>query len=79
MPRASRTWIEAAIRAGERFAKADLLIAALAAERGLKRWSLDIDFQRMAELGIVELYRAIPCTSGVPPAASPSMSRATVS
>jgi predicted nucleic acid-binding protein len=50
-------WIENAARKGKRFGMADLLIAALAAERGMELWSLDLDFIRMAQLGFVRLHR----------------------
>ena len=52
-------WLETAIAAGQRFALADLLIAATAAERGASVWTLDADFERMPKLGYVELY-AVP-------------------
>ncbi|MDH4064940.1 MAG: PIN domain-containing protein [Acidobacteriota bacterium] len=50
-------WLEAATDKGRRFGVGDLLIAALAAERGALVWSLDTDFERMAELKLVQLYR----------------------
>lgn len=51
-------WLETAAAAGERFAAADLLIAAGAAEHNARIWSLDRDFNRMARLGFVELFEA---------------------
>lgn len=50
-------WIEAAADAGHRFAIVDLLIAALARELTALVWSLDADFERMASLGFVQVYR----------------------
>ena len=50
-------WIAPAVRAGQRFGIADLLIAAIAAERNAPIWSLDSDFDRMSRLDFVELHR----------------------
>ena len=43
--------------AGQRFALIDLVIGALSNELTALIWSLDRDFQRMAALGFVHLYR----------------------
>jgi predicted nucleic acid-binding protein len=51
------TWTGQAVRAGERFGLGDLLIAAIAAERGAETWSVDHDFERMERLGWTRLYR----------------------
>jgi predicted nucleic acid-binding protein len=50
-------WIDQAGRAGERFGFADLLIAALSADRGGSIWSLDSDFDRMEKLAFVTCHR----------------------
>ena len=50
-------WIESAGDVGQRFALLDLLIGALSDELTALVWSLDRDFERMAALGFVHLYR----------------------
>jgi predicted nucleic acid-binding protein len=49
-------WVETAADQGHRFGVGDLMIAALAAERGALVWSLDGDFERMERLKLVQLY-----------------------
>lgn len=49
-------WTGIAVKAGERFGFADLLIGSLAADEGATVWSLDHDFRRMARLGFIEAY-----------------------
>lgn len=51
------SWLEPAARAGARFGLADLLIAAIAAERGAALWSLDRAFERMARRGWIDAFR----------------------
>ena len=50
-------WIAPAADAGHRFGVTDLLIASLAADVDALVWSLDADFQRLADLRFVRLYR----------------------
>ncbi len=50
-------WIEPAIKKGERFGFADLLIAALASENNAMLWSLDVDFHRMASFDMVKIFK----------------------
>jgi predicted nucleic acid-binding protein len=50
------SWIERAMRAGQRFGSGDLLIGALAQGIGALVWSLDVDFVRMGRIGMIGLY-----------------------
>jgi predicted nucleic acid-binding protein len=50
-------WALDAAARGRRFGVGDLSIAAIAAERTLRLWSLDADFVAMADLGWIELHR----------------------
>jgi predicted nucleic acid-binding protein len=50
-------WIGQATDGGERFGVMDLLVASIATDQEAPLWSLDRDFQRMARLGFLELYR----------------------
>lgn len=50
------SWIEPAADAGHRFGVTDLLVAALAAERGALVWSLDSDFGRMETLKFISRF-----------------------
>jgi predicted nucleic acid-binding protein len=52
-------WVVPAADRGERFAMADLLIAALAEEIGALVWSLDSDFERLEALGYARGYHPI--------------------
>ena len=49
-------WLERTTRAGVRVGVTDLLIGALAAERGCALWSLDADFTRLARLRLLRLH-----------------------
>ncbi len=51
------TWVLFASLRGQHFGVGDLLIGAIAAERGVTIWSLDDDFERLARLGLVTLHR----------------------
>jgi predicted nucleic acid-binding protein len=50
-------WTARAGKRGERFCLGDLLIGVLATDQQALVWSLDDDFQRLAALGLVKLYR----------------------
>lgn len=54
------SWVTPAADKGQRFAVTDLLIAGLANESGALVWSLDEDFDRLEELGLVQTYVASP-------------------
>jgi predicted nucleic acid-binding protein len=54
------SWIDRAMRAGQRFAPGDLLIGALAQGIGALIWSLDADFARMDGIGMIRLYEPSP-------------------
>ena len=50
-------WIGDAAHRGERFGITDLLVASIAADRKAPLWSRDSDFERMARLDFVRLFR----------------------
>ena len=50
-------WIARATDRGDRFGILDLLVASIAADRNATLWSLDADFERMARLEFVGLFR----------------------
>jgi predicted nucleic acid-binding protein len=54
--RLAESWVAPAADAGHRFAVTDLVIGALATETRALVWSLDTDFERMGEIGLVRLY-----------------------
>ncbi|MDX2052799.1 MAG: PIN domain-containing protein [Polyangiaceae bacterium] len=49
-------WVQKAVAAGQHFGLGDLLIGAIATERGGHVWSLDADFRRLAKLKLVRLH-----------------------
>lgn len=51
------TWADRSARRGERFGVGDLLVGAVATERGARVWSLDTDFIRLEKLGFVRRLR----------------------
>lgn len=54
--RLAQQWAGDAARRGVRFGLGDILIAACAAERGAKLWSLDRDFEPMRRLRWVKFF-----------------------
>ncbi len=54
--RTIESWIDIAAKQGHRFGFADLLIGAITADNGYQLWSLDSDFRRMSEVGLIDLY-----------------------
>jgi predicted nucleic acid-binding protein len=65
-------WTDEAANAGERFALADMTIAALADELGALVWTLDRDFERMEKLRFVQLYVWRPGLGPVRPTPLPA-------
>ncbi len=50
------SWTERSARSGHTFSLGDLLVGILATDAGGLVWSLDKDFERMAQLKLVRLY-----------------------
>jgi len=50
------SWVERAVKSGQRFSAMDLLIGSIAVDQNAKIWSLDSDFKRMEKLGFIELF-----------------------
>lgn len=51
------SWAIRSAAAGQRFGFGDLLIGAIASHNGLAVWSRDDDFERMASLRLIEVFR----------------------
>lgn len=51
------SWLETTSKVGQRFGVIDLLIGAVAHEEKGSIWSLDSDFERLANLRLVKLHR----------------------
>jgi predicted nucleic acid-binding protein len=49
-------WVQAGSARGHRFGVGDLLVGAIAFERGAPLWSLDGDFLRLKRLGLIQLH-----------------------
>ena len=49
-------WLDRTATSGHQFGFVDLLIAAIVAEQDGEIWSLDVDFGRLASLGLVRRF-----------------------